>query len=91
MPSHHGGIMTGDQLKHIRMRMEMDRHAFALKVIGYLGNDRNIDTRMRRLEAEEEVPLYIGRLVWLTLEYSRQHNGNLPRYPTNLQIEGEDE
>jgi len=25
------------------------------------------------------------------LEYSRQHNGNLPRYPTNLQIEGEDE
>jgi hypothetical protein len=81
--------MTGAELKRIRERMELEPQQFAIHVIGYTGADKNIDYRVRKMEAAEEVPLHIARLVWLTLQYSMEHNGNMPHWPDNLSLEGE--
>jgi hypothetical protein len=81
--------MTGDQLKHIRYKLGKGRHDFAL-LIGYTGSDRNNDLRVRRLEAEDQVPLYIGRLAWIILE-QYEETGDLPHWPDHLHIEGEQE
>jgi hypothetical protein len=80
--------MTGAELKTIRQNLELRRSEFAL-LLGYVGNDRNNNLRVRRLEEEELVPLYIGRLVWLIDRWCREHNGNLPHWPEALKIEGE--
>lgn len=79
--------MTGAELRVIRERLELGRTEFAL-LLGYIGNDRNNNLRVRRLEDEELVPLYIARLVWLLDRFHREHNGNLPHWPDSLRIEG---
>ena len=56
--------MTGVHLKYIRERLGMRRQDFAL-LLGYTGTDRNNENRVKRLEVEDQVPLYIGRLLWL--------------------------
>ena len=89
MPSDIVWAMTGDQLKDIRRRLGKGRHDFAL-LIGYTGSDRNNDLRIRRLEAGDQVPLYIGRLAWLIwVDYAEK--GVLPFWPEYLHIEGEKE
>jgi hypothetical protein len=80
--------MTGEQLREFRQAFGLSRHDFALHVIGYTGNDRNIDLRMRRLESDPRVPLHIGRLVWKVWE-DYHVTGKLPQWPATLQIEGE--
>lgn len=82
--------MTGDELKSIRKRLELDRHQFAL-LLGYVGNDRNNETRIKRYEDSDEVPLVPARLAWLIMEYSRRNCGNLPHWPDNMHIEDEPE
>jgi hypothetical protein len=69
--------------------MGMSRHYMALR-IGYTGNDRNNDLRMRRLEASDQVPLYIGRLAWLIWQWHDAHGGEFPEWPSFLRIEGEE-
>ena len=81
--------MTGDQLKYIRHKLGKGRHDFAL-LMGYTGSDRNNDLRMRRLEAGEQVPLYIGRLAWMLWMFYEER-GELPYWPDHLHIEGESE
>lgn len=82
--------MTGDDVRTIRQTFELGRTKFAL-LLGYIGNDRNNNLRVRRLESEELVPLYMGRFIWLLQRYREEHDGNLPSWPTNLKIEGEHE
>jgi len=81
--------MTGDQLKYIRHKFGVGRRDFAL-LLGYTGSDRNNDLRVRRLEAEGQVPLYIGRLAWMIWNHYDQA-GELPHWPDHLHIEGEEE
>jgi hypothetical protein len=81
--------MTGGQLKEIRDMLGLRRGKFAL-LLGYTGNNRNNDLRVRRLEAEEQVPLYIGRLVWMIWNHY-DRTGELPHWPDHLHIEGESE
>jgi hypothetical protein len=80
--------MTGAELKRIREELGLGRNDFAL-LLGYVGNDRNNNLRVRRLEDEELVPLYIGRLVWLIVHWYAEH-GSLPHWPVELRIEGEE-
>ena len=81
--------MTGEQMKEIRNMVGLGRGKFAL-LLGYTGNDRNNDLRVRRLEAEAQVPLYIGRLVWMIWSHY-DRTGELPHWPDHLHIEGESE
>jgi hypothetical protein len=81
--------MTGEQLKHLRHNFGVGRRDFAL-LLGYTGSDRNNDLRVRRLEAEAQVPLYIGRLAWMIWNHY-DRTGELPHWPDHLRIEGEDE
>ena len=81
--------MNGGQLKEIRNMLGLGRAKFAL-LLGYTGSDRNNDLRVRRLEAGEQVPLYIGRLVWMIWTHYDQ-TGELPHWPEHLHIEGEQE
>jgi hypothetical protein len=81
--------MTGEQMKEIRKMVGLGRASFAL-LLGYTGSDRNNDLRVRRLEAEEQVPLYIGRLVWMIMKHYHR-TGKLPIWPDHLHIEGESE
>lgn len=72
--------MTGSDMREIRRRLHMDRVQFA-KLIGYTGNDRNNESRVKRLEnAGDPVPLYIARLLWLIEVYARR-TGELPGFP----------
>ena len=82
--------MTGAELRMMRKRLELERTEFAL-LLGYVGTNRNNETRVKRLEDDVQVPLYIGRLVWLIEKYFIEHNRNLPHWPANLHIEGEEE
>lgn len=79
--------MTGAEFKRIRKSLEMERGEFAL-LIGYRGSDRNNETKIKRLEDGEQVPLYIARFVWLIQLYFHTHNGNLPSWPNHLRFEG---
>ena len=81
--------MTGEQMKEIRNMVGLGRGKFAL-LLGYTGSDRNNDLRVRRLEAEDQVPLYIGRLVWMIWNHY-DRTGELPHWPDHLHIEGEQE
>jgi hypothetical protein len=81
--------MTGKDLRRIRKSLSLETKDFAL-LLGYTGNDRNNDLRIRRLEAEDLVPLYIGRLVWLIKCWFDEHEGTLPYWPPDLRIEGEE-
>jgi hypothetical protein len=81
--------MNGAELKAIRAEFGLVRDDFAL-LLGYVGNDRNNNLRVRRLEHEEEVPLYMGRFVWLIKRWREEH-GDFPHWPENLRIEGETE
>lgn len=81
--------MTGKEFRLVRERLKLGRSQFAL-LLGYVGNDRNNNLRVRRLEDEELVPLYIARLLWLIDQYRIEH-GNLPHWPSGLKIEGESE
>ena len=81
--------MTGEQLKHLRHHFGVGRSSFAL-LLGYTGSDRNNDLRVRRLEAEDQVPLYIGRLVWMIWNHY-DRTGELPHWPDHLHIDGESE
>jgi hypothetical protein len=82
--------VTGAEMKESRKRLELQRPDFAL-LLGYIGNDRNNENRIKKYEDSELVPLYIGKLVWLIETYVHEHNGNLPHWPENLRIEGEDQ
>ena len=77
-----------NDIKDIRTRLGLGRTEFALRVIGYTGTDRNNNLRVRRLEAEEEAPLYLARFLWLVERWVHEH-GSLPVWPEHLQIEGE--
>lgn len=67
--------MTGNELKEIRRRLDLDRLAMA-RLIGYTGTDRNDVMRIKRLENRpDRVPLYIARLVWLIDRVTR---GDVP-------------
>jgi hypothetical protein len=81
--------MTGEQMKEIRRRLGVGRGGFAL-LLGYTGSDRNNYLRVRRLEAEDQVPLYIGRLAWMIWNHY-DRTGELPHWPDHLHIEGEKE
>jgi hypothetical protein len=81
--------MTGDDIHGYRKKFELSRTAFAL-LLGYVGNDRNNDTRVRRLEAEEEPSLLLCRFLWLVDRWRDEH-GALPAWPEELKIEGEEQ
>ena len=81
--------MTGVHLKYIRGRLGVGRQDFAL-LLGYTGTDRNNENRVKRLEAEYQVPLYIGRLLWLMWDKYEQ-DGELPHWPEYLHISGRSE
>jgi hypothetical protein len=80
--------MNGSEIKEIRTRLGLGRTEFAL-LIGYVGNDRNNNLRVRRLEAEEQAPLYLARYLWLIERWVEEH-GALPAWPDHLRIEGEE-
>lgn len=71
--------MTGGEMEEMRDRLKMSRIAFA-SLIGYTGTDRNNETRVRKHEASDQVPLYIARYLWLIDVYVRR-TGNLPPWP----------
>jgi len=72
--------MTGSEMKKIRDRMGLERLELA-RLIGYTGNDRNDESRIRKLESgAKQIPLYIARLVWLLSAHQRR-TGILPEFP----------
>ena len=81
--------MTGEHLKYIRQQLGVGREDFAL-LLGYTGTDRNNENRVKRLEAEDQVPLYIGRLLWLIWDIYEE-SGELPHWPDYLHISGRSE
>ncbi len=57
----------------------MDRLQFA-RLIGYTGTDRNDEMRVKRIENQPFVPLYIAKLLWL-IEVWVRRVGELPAFP----------
>ena len=82
--------MSDSEVREARHRLGLSRGELAL-LIGYVGTDRNNDTRVRRLEADEEPPLYLLRFLWLVERWREEHGGDLPAWPEHLKIEGETE
>lgn len=67
-------------MKAMRRGLRMNRIEFA-RLIGYTGTDRNDETRVKRHENSQRIPLYIARLLWL-LEHWRGETGELPTFPS---------
>jgi hypothetical protein len=57
--------MKPAQFRQIREDLELDQLGMA-SLIGYSGIERNAAKRVEELErGRRDIPLYIGRLVWL--------------------------
>ncbi|WP_072375399.1 helix-turn-helix transcriptional regulator [Hyphomicrobium sp. NDB2Meth4] len=55
--------MTGSELQAIRRRLKLSLVRFGL-ALGYSGADKNVQTTMRRYEADEKpIPPWIARLA----------------------------
>ena len=80
--------MTGAEMRDIRNQFGLGRLKFAL-LLGYTRTDRNNHYRVRKMEAEDLVPLVIGRYVWLIKEHF-QRTGKLPQWPDHLRLLGEE-
>lgn len=82
--------MSESEVTKARHRLGLSRGELAL-LLGYVGTDRNNDTRVRRLESEEEPHLLVLRFLWLVERWREEHSGDLPAWPEHMKIEGETE
>lgn len=74
--------MTGKEMREAREKLGCNRVEFA-RLIGFTGTDRNEETRIKRYEndkAEDGIPPYLERLIWLMKIWHR-NTGELPPFP----------
>lgn len=73
--------MLGTEMRETRRQMNNMRRADFATLLGYTGTERNNVKRIQRYENnQQQIPLYIARLVWILGVWWRRA-GELPPFP----------